>query len=188
MSHYVTCKNFSRNNFLNYDSFIYHDVHSVNIFNISYKNVLTSSDHFYSFSLYFCECSFIMYSVFNDVFYVNNITNIFDLYITCLLNRGNRFLYRNCKVIGESITLFQQENKFKVHKIFITLENNFIFLIIIFIFRFFSRKQYKFLRLCYFAGFWFLVVSLKFLINNDFHFNFSLLQKFQKNGFFNLET
>ena len=31
---YVTCSNVSRNNFLNDDHFIYHDVHSVNIFNI----------------------------------------------------------------------------------------------------------------------------------------------------------
>ena len=78
--------------------------------------------------------------------YVNNIINIFNnkLYITGLLNRDNRFLYCNCKVTGESIILIQQENKFKVHEVFITLENNFVFLIIIFIvFRFFKRKQRK---------------------------------------------
>ena len=56
---YVTRNNFSRNKFLNYDSFIYHDV---NIFNISHTNVLSSSDRFYPFSFYFCK--------FNDIFYV----------------------------------------------------------------------------------------------------------------------
>ena len=185
---YVTRNNFSWNKFLNYDSFIYHDV---NIFNISHTNVLSSSDRFYPFSFYFCKYSFFIYSVFNDIFYVNNITNIFDnnLYITGLLNRDNKFLYCNCKVTGESITLFQQENKFKVYKIFITSENNSVFLIIIFIiFRFFSRKLNKCLRLCYFSVFWFSIVSLKFQINDGFHFNFSLLQKCLKNDFFNLEV
>ena len=131
-----------------------------------------------SFSFYFCEYSFFIYSVFNDIFYVNNITNTFDnnLYITGLLNRNNKFLYCNCKVTGESITWFQQENKFKVYKIFITSENNFCFSLVIFIFRFFSRKQNKCLRVCYFAVFWFLIVSLKFQINDGFHFNLSLLQ------------
>ena len=90
---------------------------------------------------------------------------------------------------GESIILFQRENKFKVYKIFITSENNSVFLIIIFIiFRSFSRKQNKCLKLCYFSVFWFSIVSLKFQINNGFHFNFSLLQKCPKNDFFNLET
>ena len=113
------------------------------------------------------------YSVFNDIFYTNNIINIFDnnLYITGLSNRDNKFLCCNCKMTGESITLFQQENKFKVYKIFITSENNSAFLTIIFIiFRFFSRKQNKCLRF-----FWFSIVSLKFQINDGFHFNFSLL-------------
>ena len=111
------------------------------------------------------------------------------MYITGLLNRDNKFLYCNCKVTGESITLFQQENKFNVHKIFITSENNSVFLIIIFIiFRFFSRKLNKCLRLCYFSVFWFLIVSLKFQINDGFHFNFSFLQKYPKNDFFNLEV
>ena len=58
---YVTCNNFSRNKFLNYDSFINHDV---NIFNMSHTNVLPSSDHFYPFSFYFCKYSFFLYSVF----------------------------------------------------------------------------------------------------------------------------
>ena len=41
-----------------------------------------------------------LYSVFNDIFYVNNITNIFgsNLYITFLLNRDSKFLYCNCTV------------------------------------------------------------------------------------------
>ena len=39
-----------------------------------------------------------------------------------------------------------------------------------------------------FWHFWFLKVSLKFQINDGFHFNFSLLQKCSKNDFFNLET
>ena len=120
---YVTRNNFSRNKCLNYNKFFYHDV---NIFNISHTNVLSSPDRCYPFSFYFCKNSFFIYSAFNDIFYVNNITNIFDnnLYITGLLNRGNKFLYGNCKVTGESITLFQQENEFKVYKIFITSENN----------------------------------------------------------------
>ena len=81
---------FSRNEFLNYDNFNYHDV---NIFNISYTNVLPSSDRFYPFCFYFCKYSVIIYNVFNDIFYVNNITNIFDsnLYIKVLLKRDNNF-------------------------------------------------------------------------------------------------
>ena len=121
--------------------------------------------------------------------YVNNINNIFDnnLYITGLLNRDNKFLYCNCKVTGASITLFQQENKVKVYKIFITSENSFVFLIIIFIiFRFFCRQQNKWLKLCYFSVFWFSIVSLKFQINDGFRFKLSLLQKCPKNDFFSI--
>ena len=117
-----------------------------------------------------------------NIFYVNNITNIFDnnLYITGLLNGNNKFLYCSCKVTGESITLFQQE-KFKVYKIFITLENNSVFLITIFIiFRFFSRKQNKCPRLCYFSVFWFFIVSLKFQINDGFHFIFQSCKNVRK--------
>ena len=86
----VMHNNFSRNKFLNYDTFIYHDV---NIFNISYTIVLSSSDCFYPFSFYFCKYSFFIYSIFNEIFYVNNITNIFynNLYITGLLYRDNKF-------------------------------------------------------------------------------------------------
>ena len=63
--------------------------------------------------------------------------------MTGLLNRDNKFLYCNCKVTAEIITLFQQENKFKLYKILITWENNSVFLTVIFVFRFFSRKQNK---------------------------------------------
>ena len=109
--------------------------------------------------------------------------------ITSLLNRDNKLLYCNCKMTGESITLFQQENKFKVHKIFITSENNSVFLVIIFIiFRSFSRKLNKCLRLCYFSVFWFLKLSLKFQINDGFHFNFLFLQKCPNNDFSDLEV
>ena len=62
---YVTCNSFSRNEFLNYGSFIYHDV---NIFNISHTNILYSSDHFYLFSFYYCKHSFFTYGVSNDIF------------------------------------------------------------------------------------------------------------------------
>ena len=63
---YVLHDNFSRNKFLNYDSFIYHDV---NIFNISHTNVLSSSDHFYPFSFYFCKYSFFLYTVFLMIYF-----------------------------------------------------------------------------------------------------------------------
>ena len=181
---YVTRNNFSWNKFLNYDGFIYHDV---NILSISDSNGLSSSDRFYSF--YFCKYSFFIYIVHFFIFCVNNITHIFDnnLYITGLSNRDNKFLHCNYKVTVESITLFPQENKFKVYKIFITSQNNSFFLIIIFIiFKFFSRKLNKCLSLCYFSVSWFSIVSLKFQINNGIHFNFSLLQKSPKNDFFNL--
>ena len=127
------------------------------------------------------------------IYYVNNVTIIFDnnLYTglyTGLLNRVNKFLYCDCKKTAKTITLFQQGNKFKVYKIFITSENNPVFLIIIFIvFRFFSRKQSKYLKLCYVSVFWFSIVSLKFQIDNGFHFSFSLLQICPKNDFFNIE-
>ena len=176
---YVTRNNFSRNNFLSYDSFIYHDVHSVNIFNISHTKVLSSSDRFYPLSFYLSEYSFFIYSVFNGIFYVNNITNIFDdnLYITCLLNRDNKFLYCNCMVTVESITLFQQGNKFKVHKIFITSINNSVFLIIIFIgFRFLAESK-RMPKVMLFGTF--LVFDSFFKISNQrwFSFQFFTLTK-----------
>ena len=111
------------------------------IFSIFHTQIF---NRFYPFSFYFCKYSFFVYSVFNNIFYANNVTNIFDnnLYIAGLSNRSNKFLNCGCKVAGETITLFQQENTFKVHKIFITSENDSVFLIMIFIvFRFFSRKQ-----------------------------------------------
>ena len=57
---HATRNNFSMNKFLNYDSFIYHDV---NFFNKSHTNVLSSSDRHYPFSFYFCKYSF-LYTVF----------------------------------------------------------------------------------------------------------------------------
>ena len=111
------------------------------------------------------------------------------MHIIGLWNTDNKSLYYNSKMTGESIILFQQENNFKVYKIFITSQNNSLLLIMIFIvFRFFSRKQNKCPRLCYFSIFWFSIVSLKFQINDGFHFNFSLLRKCPENDFFNLET
>ena len=78
---YVTPNNFSKNNVLNYASFICHDVHKVNICNTSHINVLSSLDCFYPFSFYFCEYSFFIYSFFNDIIYVNNITNILIFFL-----------------------------------------------------------------------------------------------------------
>ena len=72
---YAMHNNFSRNNFLNYDSFIYHDV---NIFNISHTNVLSFSDHFILLVSIFVNIPF-LYSVFDDVFYVKNIVIILSL-------------------------------------------------------------------------------------------------------------
>ena len=115
-------KGFVTRNRFSLDKFLWRQYfHDVNIFNISDSIGLSSSDRFYSF--YFCKFSFFIYIVFNDIFCVNNITDIFDnnLYITGLLNRNNKFLYCNYKVTVESITLFPQKNKFKVYKIFITL-------------------------------------------------------------------
>ena len=62
---------------LKYDSFSYHDVYTVNIFNISHRNVLSSTDRFYPFSSLFSwiTLAFFTYSVFN-VFHLYNNTNI----------------------------------------------------------------------------------------------------------------
>ena len=84
----------------------------------------------------------------------------------------------------DSITLSQQENKFKVYKTFITFKVYITF----FDFSFFSRKQTKYQRLCYLSLIWFSIVSLKFQIKDGSHFNFLLLQKYPKNDYFNLET
>ena len=102
-------------------------------------------------------------------------TSIFSIYHTQM------FYLVQIVVITFIIILLSQ--------IFITSENNSVFLIITFIiFRSFSRKQNKCLRLCYLSVFWFSIVSLKSQINNGFCFNFLLLQKCPKNDFFNLET
>ena len=76
---YVTCDH----------SFIYH---GINLFNISHINVLSSSDRSYPFSFYFCKYVSFMYSVYNDIFHVNNVTSVFDsnLY-TGLLDNDNKF-------------------------------------------------------------------------------------------------
>ena len=93
------------------------------MFNISHINVLSSSDRSYPFSFYFCKYVSFMYSVYNDIFHVNNVTSVFDsnLY-TGLLDNDNKFFTVFFKVTMDSITLFQQENKFKVYKIFITFK------------------------------------------------------------------
>ena len=67
---YVTRNSFFRNNFLNHDSFINYDV---KMFGILHTNILSPSDRFYPFSFYFCKYSFFIYSVFDNVCYVNNI-------------------------------------------------------------------------------------------------------------------
>ena len=79
----------------------------------------------------FANTPFFYTVFFNDIFCVNKITNIFDnnSFIKGLLNRDNKFLYCNCKVTGDSVTLFQQENKFRVYKTLITSKNNSDFLI-----------------------------------------------------------
>ena len=53
--------------------------------------------------------------------------------MTGLLNRDNKFSYCDCKVTAESIKLFQQENKFKVYKIFIAQKNNSFLLFLAFL-------------------------------------------------------
>ena len=47
---YVRCNSFSTNEFLTFDSFIYHEFISVAIFNIPHTNVLSSLHRFYHFS------------------------------------------------------------------------------------------------------------------------------------------
>ena len=75
-------------------------------------------------------------------------------------------------------------------KISITLDNNVFFLVIVFnrIFRVFNRKRRKHLKLCYLAIFLIVILLLKFQIKDGFPFNFTSLQKFSTNEFFNLET
>ena len=71
-------------------------------------SVLSSSDRSNTFTFYFYKYSFFIYSVSNDIFSVDNIINTLsnNLYITGLLTRDNKFLYFNCKVAWESISLF----------------------------------------------------------------------------------
>ena len=81
----------------------------VAIFNILHKNVLSSSRHFYHFSLSFYQHLFFINSIFY-IFYVNSINNILNnhSYITYLFDRDNRFLFCNYKVTGECINIFHQ--------------------------------------------------------------------------------
>ena len=92
-------------------------------------------------------------------------------------------------VTGESITLFQQENKLEQQDIFIRSENKCIFPIIIFIIiRFFSRKQKKMSKVLLFYCFLVFDSYFKFSIDRWFSFQFFTLTKMFKNDFFNLET
>ena len=72
---YVRC-NFSTNEFLTSNSFIYREFDSVAIFNTLHKNVLSSSYHFYHFSFPFYEYLFFIDIVFYNIFNVNSVTNI----------------------------------------------------------------------------------------------------------------
>ena len=105
---------------------MYHSALSVNIFNTTLKNVLSSLYPFYPFRFYFYEYLPFMFVVFNNAVFVINITIIFDnkSYIAELINRDNRLLYCNYKVIEKRITLFIQGNKSNIRKVFITQENN----------------------------------------------------------------
>ena len=91
--------------------------------------------------------------------------------------------------IYRNITSFLQGNKFIIHKIFITPENNSVFRMTSSLSRFFSRRQIECLKLLYLTVSWFSLFPWKFQINNDFYFNFSNLQKYLKMFFFSsLET
>ena len=105
-------------------------------------------------------------------------------------DRGNRFLFCNYKVTGKCINIFhQRKNKSNMFKISITSDNNAFFLVIILvIFRVFSRKRREHLKLCYLADFLLAIFLSKFQIKYGFLFNFNFLQKCPTNEFFNLET
>ena len=169
---YVRCNNFSTNKFLTSNN--------VAIFNVSDKNVLSSSVHFYQFSFSFYEYSFFTNSVFY-IFNVNSVTNILnnDFYITYLFDRCNRFLFCNYKVTRECINIFhQRKNKSNMSKISITSDNNAFFLVIVLvIFRDFNRKRRDQLKLCYLAIFLIVILLLKFQIKDGFPLNFTSLQK-----------
>ena len=102
---YVRCYNFSTKKFLMSNS--------VAIFNIPNKDVLSSSIHFYQFSFSFYEYSFLINSVFYNIFNVKSVTNILnnDFYVIYLFDRDNRFLFCNYKVTGECINIFHQRKK-----------------------------------------------------------------------------
>ena len=125
------------------------------------------------------------------IFNVKSVTNILnnDFYITYLFEEDNRFLFCNYKVTGECTNIFhQRKNKSNMSKIFITLDNNAFFLVIILlIFRIFNRKRREHLKLCYLAIL-IVILLLKFQIKDAFPFNFTSLQKCLTNEFFILET
>ena len=75
---YVRCNNFSTNEFLMSNSFIYREFDSVAIFNIPHKNALSRSYPLFHFSFSFYEYSFFINSVFFYIFNVNSVTNIFN--------------------------------------------------------------------------------------------------------------
>ena len=102
----------------------------------------------------------------------------------------NRFLFCNYKVTGECINKFyQRKNKSNMSKTSITSDNNAFFLVIVLvIFRVFNRKRREHLKLCYLAIFPIVILLSKFQIKDEFHFNFTSLQKCLANEFFNLET
>ena len=78
----------------NFSTYKFLTSNSIAIFNITDKNVLSSSVHFYQFSFSFYEYSFFINSVFYDIFNANSAPNILnnDFYITHLFDRDNRFL------------------------------------------------------------------------------------------------
>ena len=175
---YVRCNNFSTNDFLKSNS--------VAIFKIPHKYVSTSSIRFYLFSFSFYEYSFFINSVFYNIFDVNSVINILinDFYITYLFDKGNY------KVTGECINIFhQRKNKSTMSKNSMASDNNAFFLVIFFvIFRVFNRKRRKYLKLCYLAMFLIVIFLLKLQIKYGLPSNFTSLQKFSTNEFFNLET
>ena len=86
---------------------------SVAIFSMRNKDALSSSIHFYQFNFSFYDYSFLINSVFYDIFNVKSVTNILnnDFYVVYLFDRDNRFLFCNYKVTGECINIFHQRKK-----------------------------------------------------------------------------
>ena len=89
----------------------------------------------------------------------------------------------------EGINIFhQRKKKFNMFKISIASDNNAFFLVIFFvIFRVFKRKWRKYLKLCYLAMFLIVIFLLKLQIKDGLPSNFTSLQKYSTNEFFNLE-